>query len=69
MREYLEELHVHHKTYVRRGLEWRNLDDLIVLCHACHEEAHKPVLPAAGEVRKPPARAKYSQRIYRYESG
>jgi hypothetical protein len=42
--EYLEQLHVHHKTYVRRGLEWRDradLADLEVLCHNCHKEEHR----------------------------
>lgn len=41
--EYLEQLHVHHKTYVRRGLEWRDLPelaDLEVLCHNCHSQNH-----------------------------
>lgn len=38
--EYLQQLHVHHKTYVRRGLEWLFPDDLIVLCHSCHRERH-----------------------------
>ena len=31
-------LHVHHKTYERRGCEY--LNDLIVLCHKCHEVFH-----------------------------
>lgn len=39
--EYLQELHAHHKTYVRRGLEWVFPSDLIVLCHSCHKESHK----------------------------
>lgn len=29
---------VHHRTYERRGRE--RLDDLIVLCHACHTRHH-----------------------------
>ena len=33
------ELHVHHKTYERRGEELP--DDLIVLCKTCHEDIHK----------------------------
>src|SRR6185312_14762551 len=39
--EYLQQLHVHHKTYVRRGLEWLFPDDLEVLCHSCHGELHR----------------------------
>lgn len=31
-------LHVHHKTYERRGEE--RLDDLVVLCAKCHAKAH-----------------------------
>ena len=33
------ELHVHHKTYERRGDE--RMDDLIVLCKDCHAKVHK----------------------------
>jgi hypothetical protein len=33
-------LHVHHKTYEHHGEEHNNLDDLIVLCKACHEKFH-----------------------------
>lgn len=32
-------LHVHHRTYVRRGAEW--VADLIVLCAPCHELFHE----------------------------
>ena len=35
------ELHVHHKTYERRGEE--PPDDLIVLCKDCHEKHHDKV--------------------------
>lgn len=38
--EYLQQLHVHHKTYERRGLEWLFPDDLVVLCHKCHRVRH-----------------------------
>lgn len=38
--EYLQQLHVHHKTYIRRGLEWLFPDDLVVLCHFCHKTRH-----------------------------
>jgi hypothetical protein len=31
-------LHVHHKTYERRGCEWKS--DLIVLCEDCHAKFH-----------------------------
>ena len=37
------ELHVHHKTYERRGEELP--DDLIVLCKTCHEDIHKKDTP------------------------
>jgi hypothetical protein len=47
--EHWEQLHVHHKHYRRRGLEWKNLDDLTVLCHSCHLSRHpwhcRKVLP------------------------
>jgi 5-methylcytosine-specific restriction endonuclease McrA len=36
------ELHVHHRTYERRGCESPN--DLIVLCRPCHEKFHD-ILP------------------------
>lgn len=32
------QLHVHHRTYQRRGQEWDS--DVIVLCKACHEVHH-----------------------------
>lgn len=35
------ELHVHHKTYKNRGDELRHLEDLITLCHHCHEIVHQ----------------------------
>jgi HNH endonuclease len=31
-------LHVHHRTYERRGQEW--VDDLVVLCEDCHLAVH-----------------------------
>lgn len=31
-------LHVHHRTYERRGKEW--VDDLVVLCEDCHLAVH-----------------------------
>lgn len=33
-----DDLHVHHRTYERRG--WEQPDDLIVLCKDCHERFH-----------------------------
>lgn len=33
-------LNVHHKTYVHRGSEYKNLQDLIVLCSDCHKKVH-----------------------------
>lgn len=39
-------LHVHHRTYERRGFEW--LSDLIVLCASCHATFHKK-LPKGEE--------------------
>lgn len=36
-------LDVHHKTYTHRGFEFPDhLDDLIVLCRACHRRRHFP---------------------------
>ena len=34
-------LHIHHRTYVRVGME--NLNDLIVLCERCHGKFHETV--------------------------
>jgi len=34
-----ERLHVHHRTYARRGNE--NLEDLTTLCEECHERFHR----------------------------
>lgn len=34
-------LEVHHRTYENHGYEWFNQDDLICLCHDCHETHHK----------------------------
>lgn len=39
-------IHVHHKTYKRRGCE--NLSDLIVLCESCHSR-HHGILPNKSE--------------------
>jgi hypothetical protein len=37
-------LAVHHKTYAHRGFEYPDhLDDLEVLCHACHGQRHEAV--------------------------
>jgi hypothetical protein len=33
-------LHVHHNNYKNRGYEYKNLDDLIVLCKICHTKHH-----------------------------
>lgn len=40
------ELHVHHRTYVRRGQEWSS--DLIVLCAPCHSLFHQNARLAQG---------------------
>lgn len=40
------ELHVHHRTYVRRGHEWSS--DLIVLCAPCHSLFHQNARLAEG---------------------
>lgn len=34
------QIDVHHTRYLNRGEEYRYLDDLKVLCHECHMEAH-----------------------------
>ena len=36
-----ENLHVHHRTYERRGSE--NLHDLTTLCNDCHEHFHRRI--------------------------
>ena len=33
-------LNTHHKKYDNRGAEYRNLDDLIVICKLCHSKHH-----------------------------
>lgn len=33
-------LHVHHLTYEHRGIEHLHLNDLMVLCEACHRKEH-----------------------------
>lgn len=36
-----DQLHVHHKRYLKGRLYWEYEDsDLVVLCNACHEKAH-----------------------------
>ena len=36
-------LEVHHCTYEHLGNEWQHLEDLIVLCHGCHDwHSQKP---------------------------
>ena len=38
------QLHVHHKRYIKGRLIWEYaLDELDVLCHECHEEAHRAI--------------------------
>ena len=37
-------LHVHHLSYVNRGLE--TMDDLVVLCNFCHKKIHHKEIPA-----------------------
>jgi len=39
-----EKLHVHHRTYARRGNE--DLNDLTTLCETCHEEFHQRISQA-----------------------
>ncbi len=34
-------LNTHHSTYENRGRELHYLDDLVVLCHSCHEHHHR----------------------------
>lgn len=36
-------LHVHHNNYKNKGLEYKNLDDLIVLCNVCHAKFHNKI--------------------------
>lgn len=35
-----EGLHVHHRTYEHHGDEIHHMEDLICLCHSCHEKYH-----------------------------
>jgi len=44
------ELHVHHKTYERRGEE--HPDDLIALCKDCHAKVHDKYPRAVDEYRE-----------------
>lgn len=39
----LDGLHVHHKTYQRRGAE--NPSDLLTLCRSCHKALHREHVP------------------------
>lgn len=39
-------IEVHHKTYAHRGREIAYLEDLIVLCRACHKKQHLPKPPS-----------------------
>lgn len=34
------QIDVHHSRYLNRGEEYRHLDDLKILCHECHMDAH-----------------------------
>lgn len=36
-------LNVHHKSYVNKGFEIMNMEDLIVLCQECHQKFHEVV--------------------------
>lgn len=36
-------LNVHHLSYDHRGIEYKHLDDLIILCKECHEAQHMEV--------------------------
>jgi hypothetical protein len=38
-------LHTHHKTYKHKGLEYKHLDDLVVVCAKCHGNHHGKVNP------------------------
>jgi len=33
-------LNVHHRTYEHKGEEYKNLEDLVVLCKICHQKHH-----------------------------
>ena len=49
-----ERLEVHHNTYDRHGYEWLYWEeDLICLCHRCHERFHKHTLLEYIEPVKP----------------
>lgn len=37
-------LNVHHKTYEHHGLEHKHLEDLICLCHGCHQKFHEKLI-------------------------
>ena len=38
-----DHLNVHHKSYVNKGFEIMNMEDLIVLCQNCHQKFHEVV--------------------------
>ena len=33
-------LETHHSSYDNRWIEWKEIDDLVCLCHKCHEKIH-----------------------------
>lgn len=36
-------LNVHHKSYINKGFEIMNMEDLIVLCQDCHQKFHEVI--------------------------
>lgn len=33
-------LHTHHNNYINRGKEYKNMNDLVILCKKCHSKYH-----------------------------
>jgi hypothetical protein len=42
----VNDLHLHHKTYLRFGHE--RIEDVELLCHTCHRETHRQEPPWAS---------------------
>lgn len=56
-----ERLHVHHRTYVRRGNE--NLEDLTTLCEECHERYHRKTNQTEHRVEQKYQRREFIEKV------
>lgn len=55
------QIDVHHTRYLNRGEEYRYLDDLKILCHECHTDAHFDRGPLAMAIGRQDADDFYEQ--------